>query len=111
MFGDRREFEDASHQSVKQGAGGDGRKGLVDAGRSLLVGEFDDVGRARIELAAIAGGLVLGGPSHRILPYEVRAPGVVAHDDDCAGVPLVTLFEKLTDVGQVTVGQGEVIDV
>ena len=99
------------HECVEEVVGGDGGEGLVDACGSLLIGKLDDVSRARVELAAVARGLVFGCPGHRILPDEACAPGVVAHDDDGCGVPLVVLFEELAHVGEVAVGQREIVDV
>lgn len=76
-----------------------------------MVGELDDVAGAGVELATMAGSLVFVGPGHGILPDLGGAPGVVTHDDNGRGVPLILLFEELTDVCQITVSEGEVVDV
>lgn len=99
------------HQGVQKGTGVDGRKGFVDARWSLLVGKFDDVGRARIKLAAMAGSLIFVGPGHRGDPDLGSAPRVVSHNDDGGGSPLVLLLKEPADVGEVAVGQSEVVDV
>ena len=79
--------------------------------RGLLIGQFDDVGGPGIELAAVAGGLVFVSPGHGVLPDLRGAPGMISHDDDGGGIPLVVLFEQIADVGEIAVGKSEVVDV
>ena len=97
-------------QGVEEGAGVDRGERLVDACGGLLVGEFDDVGWAGIELA-MARGLIFVGPGHRGGPDLGGAPGVISHNDDGGGVPLIVLFKQPADVGEVAVGESEVVDV
>ena len=99
------------HQRVEERPSRHSGERLVDANRRLLIREFDHVGGARIELAAVAGGLIFVRPGHGIGPYLGGAPGVVAHDDDRGRVPLIFLLEQLTDMGKVNVGKSEVVDV
>ena len=59
----------------------------------------------------MAGGCVFAGPGRLRLPDEPSAPGVIPHDEDGGGVPLVLLLEELADVSEVEVGEGEVVEV
>src|ERR1700722_1610602 len=93
-----RSLDSILHQSIEKRSGVDGGERLVDARSGLLVGKFDDVSGTRIKLSAFAGGLVFASPGHRVSPYLCGAPGVVTHDDDDGGVPLVLLFKQAADM-------------
>ena len=99
------------HQGVEKGPGAYRGEGLVDAGGGLLVGKLDDVGGTVVELAAMARSLIFVGPCHGVLPYLRGAPGVVAHNDDGGGVPLVLIFEDTADMVEVEVREREIVDV
>jgi len=58
----RRGLQAVGEDGVQQSAGADGRERRVDAGGSLLVGEFDDVGGTVVEVAAVTGGLIFRSP-------------------------------------------------
>ena len=59
----------------------------------------------------MAGGLIFVGPEGRRPPDQTGAPGMVAHHDDGGGIPLPALAEQLADMGEVAVGEGEIIDI
>lgn len=98
-------------EGFDEGAGVGGLETMADAGGGLLVGELDEVGGALVVVGVVAGEVFFGGPVGGDGPDEAGAPGVVAHDDDGGVVPLGLLFQDLADVGEVFIGEGEVVEV
>ena len=77
----------------------------------MLVGEFDNVRRAIVELSVVTGGCVLFGPGSGIDPDQLGAPPVVTHNDDGCRVPLVLLVEEKANVSEILVAECKVVDI
>ena len=96
---------------LQHGASPDRREGRIDACGLVLVRQFDDIRGTVIELASIAGGLVLGRPSRRTVPDQLGPLGVVAHDDDGCRIPLATLLQQEMNMVEIAVGQRQIVEI
>lgn len=101
----------AEEKLIEQRPGFESRERDVQLKRRVLIGQLDQIGRARIEVDVVGGDLVVVAPGVGLPPDQMGAEAVIAHDDDRCVVPLVPSGQHGSDVIEIDIGQGEIIDI
>src|ERR1700748_2925694 len=80
-------------------------------GTHTLLSQLHHIGRPIVELSSMACPLLLLRPLRRTFPEQLRAPGMIAHQDDRRTIPLAALLKLRSNMPQQFIRKRKIIEV